>query len=198
MIADVDQAAGSPLGFLNPEIYKASTATPGGVQRYPAAFAAELGSGDPGRLREHGQQRGRVPRQRQGNQLCGSGDLLRRNGQLRDAQRDPDHRTRFRRPHRNRIRRQQIHRRPVEVLEPHGGGDTSLVSPPPPGDQRPGPPVPRRTGQVSTGMIRASTSRPSSMRSTPMVPCGWRRRSVGDPGLKMRMPASVWSIGMCE
>jgi subtilase family serine protease len=28
VIADADQAAGSPLGFLNPEIYKASTATP--------------------------------------------------------------------------------------------------------------------------------------------------------------------------
>jgi hypothetical protein len=31
-----------------------------------------------------------------------------------------------------------------------------------------------------------------------MVGCGWRRRSVGDPGLKMRMPSADWSSGMWE
>ncbi len=32
--------------------------------------------------------------------------------------------------------------------------------------------------QVSTGRMRASTRRPSSMCRRPKVPCGWRRRSV--------------------
>ncbi len=31
------------------------------------------------------------------------------------------------------------------------------------------------------------------MCSRPKVPRGWRRRSVGDPGLKMRMPWPAWS-----
>ena len=44
-----------------------------------------------------------------------------------------------------------------------------------------------------TGTIRAETSSPSSMSSTPMVPWGWRRRSVGEPGLKIRCPSPAWS-----
>ena len=55
MIADADQAAGGPLGFLNPVLYKAYDQDPGGVQRHQAAGAARLGGRDPGRLREHGQ-----------------------------------------------------------------------------------------------------------------------------------------------
>ena len=52
-------------------------------------------------------------------------------------------------------------------------------------------PVSRRPGNLRgvrprlyvTGTISADRMRLSSIRSTPMVPCGWRRRSVGEPGL---------------
>src|SRR6516164_3698910 len=48
-------------------------------------------------------------------------------------------------------------------------------------------------------MIFASTRAPSATWSTPSVPCGWRRRSVGEPGLKIRKPPSPpESSGMCE
>src|SRR5215469_7054142 len=50
-----------------------------------------------------------------------------------------------------------------------------------------------------TSTIRASSNAPLSTRSTPSVPCGWRRRSVGEPGLKIRKPPSpAESSGMCE
>jgi hypothetical protein len=49
--------------------------------------------------------------------------------------------------------------------------------------------------QLSAEMMRASVS-PSSMFRRPMVPQGWRRRSVGDPGLKIRMPSQTWSSGI--
>ena len=57
----------------------------------------------------------------------------------------------------------------------------------------------RVTGYV-TGTIFAPATRPSAMSSTPSVPCGWRRRSVGEPGLKIRNPpsAEATSSGMCE
>ncbi len=58
-------------------------------------------------------------------------------------------------------------------------------------------PTSAAAGQV-TGTIRAATSAPSAMSSTPSVPCGWRRRSVGEPGLKIRRPPSLSSSGMCE
>ena len=38
--------------------------------------------------------------------------------------------------------------------------------------------------------MRAETSSPSWMSRTPMVPRGWRRRSVGEPGLKIRGPSA--------
>src|SRR5206468_3351435 len=44
------------------------------------------------------------------------------------------------------------------------------------------PPPPSGQAQV-TGTMAASSSRPPSTRSRPIVPRGWRRRSVGDPGL---------------
>ena len=36
------------------------------------------------------------------------------------------------------------------------------------------------------------------MSSRPSVPRGWRRRSVGDPGLKIRKPSAASSSGICE
>jgi hypothetical protein len=38
----------------------------------------------------------------------------------------------------------------------------------------------------------------SATLSTPSVPCDWRRRSVGEPGLKIRRASSAASSGMCE
>ena len=46
--------------------------------------------------------------------------------------------------------------------------------------------------------MRASTRAPSAMWRTPRVPWGWRRRSVGEPGLKIRRAPSASSSGMCE
>src|SRR5690348_37898 len=52
--------------------------------------------------------------------------------------------------------------------------------------------------------MAAVTRRPSRIWSRPIVPCGWRRRSVGDPGLKIRSPGAPgapgagWSSGMWE
>jgi subtilase family serine protease len=54
--------------------------------------------------------------QRPDDQLCGAGDLLRLHGQLRDAQRNPDRRSWFRRSHRGRLGRQDLHPHHVQVL----------------------------------------------------------------------------------
>ena len=79
VIADADQAAGTPLGFLNPALYKAYDAGPGRRSttscRRPSPNSAAV---DPRRLREHGRPRGRVRRQPPGDQLRRPGDLLRR------------------------------------------------------------------------------------------------------------------------
>src|ERR1700722_8965015 len=47
-------------------------------------------------------------------------------------------------------------------------------------------------------MRRASSRAPSATWRTPRGPCGWRRRSVGEPGLKIRRVPSEASSGMCE
>jgi hypothetical protein len=58
-------------------------------------------------------------------------------------------------------------------------------------------PTRERPDQV-TGTILAASSRPPSALSSPIVPRGWRRRSVGDPGLRIRTPSAVSSRGMWE
>jgi hypothetical protein len=53
-------------------------------------------------------------------------------------------------------------------------------------------------GYGVTGMTSAETSTPASMPSTPTVPCGWPRRSVGEPGLKIWKPPPPSASGICE
>ena len=60
VIADADQAAGAPLGFLNPALYKASTGTPAAFNDIKPPAKPELGGRGPGRLRQHGQPLRRI------------------------------------------------------------------------------------------------------------------------------------------
>ena len=53
-----------------------------------------------------------------------------------------------------------------------------------------------RAAVQSTGRIRAESRTPSSTRSSPIVACGCRRLSVGEPGLKARCPSWTSSHGM--
>ena len=85
----------------------------------------------------------------------------------------------------------------VPPEEPGHSADRPSPADPPGNPQGRGPANPRgrevggngREGQV-TGMMRARRRRPSEIVSRPIVPCGWRLRSVGEPGLKMRMPSA--------
>ena len=56
VIADADQGAGIPLGFLNPVLYKAYLKTPTRVLRCQCPGQSQRGCGDPRRLREHGRR----------------------------------------------------------------------------------------------------------------------------------------------
>ena len=56
----------------------------------------------------------------------------------------------------------------------------------------------RKVPHQVTGKMRADTNAPSSTTSSPIVPRGCLRLSVGDPGLKARCPRCTSSHGMCE
>ena len=130
VIADAVQAAGTPLGFLNPVLYKAYKATPAAfddtrlpphphsaaVIRVDFANAVNASSG--------------YVVSAQAAELRGAGDLLRRDGQLRDAQRVADHRTRLRQHDRDGIDQLQVRSHDLEVLIARAVGGAGSPAPP--------------------------------------------------------------------
>src|SRR6266705_3031706 len=68
----------------------------------------------------------------------------------------------------------------------------------PPRPDRPGAVPAAGAGRQVTATIWARTRRPSATSRRPSVPCGCRRRSVGEPGLKITWPCPAWCTGMCE